>query len=315
MTNSSRIEILPPDLSPYRVGNTGIPYVTRFDSGIAGPHVVVNALIHGNELCGAAALDHLFRAGPRPARGALSLVFANVAAYGGFDAADPLASRYLDRDMNRVWDRKMLDGRQSGSELKRARALRPVFESADFLLDLHSMQSSSTPLILAGLTEKSLALARSIGAPALIVRDQGHEAGPRLRDYAAFADETAPQTALLVECGQHWEKASADTAIAVTLRFLAATGILEESEAARILAASTPPQRVIAVTEAVTVASPDFRFLGDFYGLEIIPKAGTVIAQDGGRQIKTPYDDCVLIMPSRFLAPSQTAVRLGRYDD
>ena len=310
-----RIEIPPPDLSPYREGNTGIPYVTRFDSGKPGLFVVVNALIHGNELCGAAALDHLFREGPRPARGALSLVFTDVEAYLGFDPADPLASRCRDEDMNRVWDKATLDGPRSSSELKRARALRPVFESADFLLDLHSMQSSSTPMILAGLTEKSLALARSIGSPALIVRDQGHEAGPRLRDYGAFADENAPQVALLVECGQHWEKAAADTAIAATLRFLAVTGILEGSEAARVLAAPVKPQRVIAVTEAVTVASPDFHFLRDFRGLEIIPKAGTVIAQDGGRDITTPYDDCVLIMPSRYLAPSQTAVRLGRYAD
>ncbi len=310
-----RIEIPPPDLSPYRAGNTGIPYVTRFDRGKAGPFVVVNALIHGNELCGAAALDHLFRAGPRPSRGALTLVFADVEAYEEFDSADPLASRYLDEDMNRVWDKETLDGGRSSSELKRARALRPVFDSADFLLDLHSMQNSSTPLLLAGLTEKSLGLARRVGSPALIVRDRGHAAGPRLRDYGAFADESAPQVALLVECGQHFEKAAADTAIAVTLRFLAAARILEESEAARILAAPVKHQRVIAVTEAVTVASPDFRFLRDFRGLEIIPKAGTVIAQDGGRDITTPYDDCVLIMPSRYLAPSQTAVRLGRYAD
>jgi predicted deacylase len=313
--SKTRIEIAPPDISAYRDGNVDVPYVTRFDSGKPGPSVVVNALIHGNELCGAVALDHLFRSGVRPARGALSLVFANVAAYASFDPADPLASRYLDEDMNRVWDKKILEGPQSNSELKRARALRPVFESADFLLDLHSMQSSSTPLILAGLSEKRLAFARRVGSPALIVRDQGHAAGPRLRDYEAFADEAASQTALLVECGQHWEKASAETSIAVTLRFLAAAGILDEAEAARILAEPAAPQRVIAVTEAVTVASPDFRFLRDFRGLEIIPKAGTVIARDGGRPIKTPYDDCVLIMPSRFLAPSQTAVRLGRYDD
>lgn len=310
-----RIEIPPPDLSPYREGNTGIPFVTRFDGGRPGPHVVVNALIHGNELCGAAALDHLFRSGLRPAHGALTLVFADIDAYAGFDPADPLASRYLDEDMNRVWDKATLDGPRSNSELRRARALRPVFESADFLLDLHSMQSSSPPMLLAGLTEKSLGLARGVGSPALIVRDRGHEAGPRLRDYGAFADEEAPPVALLVECGQHWEKASADTAIAVTHRFLAAAGILEASEAARILAAPVPQQRVIAVTEAVTVASRDFHFLRDFRGLEIIPKAGTVIAQDGGRDITTPYDDCVLIMPSRYLAPSQTAVRLGRYAD
>jgi len=38
-----------------------------------------------------------------------------------------------------------------------------------------------------------------------------------------------------------------------------------------------------------------------------------VIAEDGGQAICTPYDDCVLIMPSRRLAPGQTAVRLGRF--
>jgi hypothetical protein len=91
--------------------------------------------------------------------------------------------------------------------------------------------------------------------------------------------------------------------------------MLEESEAARILVSPAKHQRVIAVTEAVTSSSPDFRFLREFHGLEIIPKAGTAIARDGGRVITTPYDDCVLIMPSRILAPRQTAVRLGRYDD
>jgi predicted deacylase len=313
--NRARIDIVPPDLTAYRDGNTGIPYVTRLDSGKPGPHVVVVALIHGNEICGAAALDHLLREGLRPARGALSFIFANAAAYAEFDASDPLVSRYIDEDLNRVWDKGILDGSGSSAELKRARELRPVFDSADFLLDLHSMQSSSTPLILAGMTQKSLALARRVGSPALIVRDRGHQAGPRLRDYADFSEESKKPAALLIECGQHWEKASVDMAIAVTRRFLAATGILEASEAARILEMPTQQQRVITVTEAVTSSSPDFRFLRDFHGLEIIPKAGTAIAKDGGRVITTPYDDCVLIMPSRHLAPRQTAVRLGRYDD
>jgi len=41
--------------------------------------------------------------------------------------------------------------------------------------------------------------------------------------------------------------------------------------------------------------------------------AGTLLGADGGREIRTPYPDCVLIMPSRRLIPGQTAVRLGRY--
>lgn len=66
------------------------------------------------------------------------------------------------------------------------------------------------------------------------------------------------------------------------------------------------------MTEAVTVATERFRFLAPYRGLEVIPKAGTVIAYDGEAPVATPYDDCVLIMPSRRLVPGQTAVRLGR---
>ena len=73
------------------------------------------------------------------------------------------------------------------------------------------------------------------------------------------------------------------------------------------------PQRVVEVTQAVTVADGRFRFTRDYEGLEVIPKAGTVIAYDGSEPIRTPYDGCVLIMPSRRLARGFTAVRLGRF--
>jgi predicted deacylase len=308
------LELLPPDIAPYEAGNTGIPYVTSFDSGRPGPHVFVNALAHGNEICGAIALDHLFRRGIRPERGKLTLGFANVAAYKAFDPANPAASRFVDEDFNRLWDPATLEGPRDSAELRRARALRPLIDTVDFLLDIHSMQQATAPLMLAGLTEKSLTLARRVGLPEIIVRDAGHAAGSRLRDYAAFAEPVSPKVALLVECGQHWEKRAAEVAIATALRFLIAVGALPPAEAAA-LAGRLPPQRVITVTDAVTIASDQFSFLNDYRGLEVIPRAGTVIARDGERQIRTPYDDCVLIMPSRRLLRGQTAVRLGRFTD
>jgi hypothetical protein len=45
----------------------------------------------------------------------------------------------------------------------------------------------------------------------------------------------------------------------------------------------------------------------------VIPKVGTVIAHDGSREVRTPYDNCVLVMPTRRITKGQTAVRLGRY--
>ena len=310
-----RVELEPPDIEPYRTGNTGIDYVTSLDSGAPGPHVLVNALTHGNELCGAIALDRLFRDGVRPARGRLTLCFANVGAYRAFDRDNPNGSRYLDEDFNRLWSDATLSGPRHSAELARARALRPIYESADLLLDVHSMQYATAPLMLIGTAPKTEAFARRVGLPALMVRDQGHAAGPRLRDFAAFADPAAPQTALLVECGQHWERRAAEVALAVSRRFLAASGILDAAAAARILAEPVPPQRLIAVTHVVTIQSDEFRFADDYRGLEVIAKAGTVIGRDGGRAVHTPYDDCVLIMPSRRLGRGQTAVRLGRFVD
>ena len=309
-----RVELVPPDIERYRAGNTGIDYATSFDSGLVGPHVIVNALTHGNEICGAIALDSLFRAQVRPARGRLTLSFANVGAYRTFDPANPNGSRYLDEDFNRLWDEATLRGPRRSAELARARQLHPLYESADLLLDIHSMQYATAPLKLVGTAPKTEAFARRVGCPALMVRDRGHAAGSRLRDFGAFADPDAPQTALLVECGQHWESRAAEVAVATTWRFLAASGVLAETDAARLLAEPVPPQRLIAVTDVVTVRTDEFRFAAEYHGLEVIPKAGTVIGRDGGRAVETPYDGCVLIMPSRRLGRGQTAVRLGRYE-
>ena len=312
-TDSYAIELSPPDISTHAAGNTGIPYVTTVESGRPGPHVLVNALTHGNEICGAIALDELLRAGIRLAAGKLTLSFANVGAYRRFDAADPTASRFIDEDFNRVWDTAVLDGPRKSAELARARELRRLVDTIDLLLDIHSMQHATAPLMLAGLTEKCLDLARRIGVPEIIVRDAGHAAGRRMRDYGGFGNPKSPKAALLVECGQHWEKRSADVAIETTWRFLAVSGVLPSDQAAHILAPRPKSQRVVTVTDAVTIASDRFEFAADYRGLEVISRAGTVIGRDGERDIRTPYDDCVLIMPSRRLTRGQTAVRLGRF--
>ena len=308
------VELAAPDIAPYEAGNTGIPYVTSFDSGKPGPHVLVNALTHGNELCGAIALDALFRRGVRPTAGKLTLCFANVAAFSRFDPANPTASRFIDEDFNRLWDAPTLDGRRQSAELARARALRPLIDTVDLLLDIHSMQQASPPLMLAGLTDKSLALARRVGVPEIIVRDAGHAAGSRLQDYGAFSDPASPKAALLVECGQHWEKRTAAIAIETALCFLRAAGVPPGNDQPHDpVGQRKPAQRIVAVTEAITIAGDRFDFTADYHGLEVIPHAGTVIAHDGGTAIRTPYDECVLIMPSRRLQRGQTAVRLGRF--
>ena len=310
----ARIEVRFPALDRWASGNAGIPYVWRYEAPRPGPSLVVQALTHGNEVCGAIALDWLLGSGVRPARGTFSAVFANVQAYESFNAAEPYASRCVDEDFNRLWTADVLESDRQSAELRRARALRPVYDRADFLLDLHSMTDPCPPLALCGRHAKGLALARAVGVPAHIVIDAGHAAGKRLRDYAFFDDANDPRNALLIECGQHWEQSAPRIAKQALLRFLRHFDAIEPSFVDDHLDGVAPaPQRAIEVTDAVTIRTDAFRFVSAVAGLAVIAKAGTLLARDGDDEVRTPYDDCVLIMPTRRPKRGETAVRLGRY--
>lgn len=215
-----------PDLGHWREGNTGVEGVWHFDSGRPGRSVMVTALVHGNELCGAWALKMLLDAHIRPMAGKLTLAFCNLAGFDRFDAANHDASRFVDEDMNRVWSDDKLAS-PTTQERQRAIQLRPDIAQADWLLDLHSMHELGEPLMLTGLLPRNLALARQLGAPKHIVVDAGHQDGVRMRDYGHFGSSTAADAcALLVECGFHGTTSSKDVAIDMAARFLMASEVV-----------------------------------------------------------------------------------------
>ena len=309
-----------PDIRAWQEGNTGVPYVWRFVSETAGPHVCVNALVHGNEVCGAIAADWLLRelrAGVRLQRGTLSVVFANVDAYHSFDPAKPFDSRCVDEDFNRLWDVATLEAwhelRDSG-ELRRARELRPFYDTVDHLLDLHSMLEPAPPIALAGDTKKGLALARAVGIPEHVLIDSGHAAGKRLRDYGDFGNAQSTKSALLVECGQHWEAAAGEVAKQIVLRFLRYFQVLDEQWlVGRLDTEILIAQRVVDISTVVTVKTAEFHWFRSLRGLEVIADAGTLIAMDGEVEVRTPHADAVMVMPVPNPKPGQTAVRIGRF--
>lgn len=309
--NEYPVDLPTPDISAYAAGNAEIPYLWRFESGAPGPHAMISAIVHGNEPCGAIALDWLLSRDFRPKLGKLSLLFVNIDAYEAFDPADPNATRWMDEDLNRVWGADALESDRDSSELRRAREVRPALDAVDFLFDIHSMQHTAPPLMLAGRHAKGASLARMVGVPEIIVADAGHAAGKRMRDYGRFDDPASPAAALLIECGQHWAAETGRLAKLSAARFLAGLGMADE-DLLDGLGEPKGPQSLFTVTEAVTIRTEGFRFAKAFTGGEIIAKAGTVLGHDGDRPVTTPYDDCMLVMPSKRLWPGQTAVRLAR---
>ena len=311
------IELPLPDITPFREGGTGVDWVHVLDSGIAGPTVMVQALTHGNEICGALALVQLFADMPRVLRGRLILAFANVEAFSRFDPKAPHASRYVDEDYNRVWGDDALFGPRDSCELRRARLLQPFVDQADVLLDIHSMHEPCRPIMVCGQVDKNAEFARRLGVPETILLDTGHPAGLRMIERGGFGDPASPKRAVLVECGQHWERSAQDVAVDTLMRFLAISGAVDSQWAlARCPLAAPARQRTVRVTEAVVARSPQFRFLVPPVGLGVVAKVGTPIAQDGDHVWLAPYDETVLVMPSlTHLRPGNTQVRLGRFED
>lgn len=321
MTEAPVFQLAVPDLAAWRAGNTGVEGVWHFDSGRAGRSVMISALVHGNELCGAWALKGLLETGLRPQRGQLTLALCNLAAFDRFDPADHDGSRFVDEDMNRQWHAGRM---ASGSTLERRRAaqLRPFVEQADWLLDLHSMHEDAAPLLLAGMQPRNLELARRLRRPEHVVVDAGHQDGVRMRDFGRFGEmdpqgEAAATRSLLLECGFHGDPGSRVVAEDMCARFLLAAGCLDAASVQRALPgwlqSDAPRQWVLEVTGPVVARSDRFRFTHAFRGLELIEHAGTVIGWNDIEPVITPYDDCVLVMPSvRQARAGVTVVRFAR---
>jgi predicted deacylase len=307
MTTTPVFEVLPRDLSAYRAGNTGVPYVHRFSSGRPGPHVLVNALTHGNEFCGMAAACHLLDTGVRPLIGTLTVSFANVAAYETFDTLQPFDSRQLVHNLNRIWSDTWLDGVEHSPELARAREMRPVVAAADHILDIHSTSQPVQPFWVYPDRPRNAAAALAIGEPAVhLVMPQGLGSGTPLIQHGHHGTAGFHGVGLVAECGQHFQQASADRAVRVARQFLAHFGLIATEDRPP----AAPAQRY-QLLQTWVIKTPDFRFTRPLVGFETFGP-GELIATDGPDAIHAPADGCTVLMPARVAIVGREGVYLAR---
>lgn len=307
------IELLPRDISQYRNGDCGVDFVHRIDSGVAGAELTIVALTHGNELCGANALLYLLENGIRPVQGALTLIFANPAAYQRFDPQRPFASRCLDEDMNRSWQQSCLDKPQS-REAHRACELRPYIEAADSVLDLHSTSHAVAPMLIYPDNQRNREFADRLDYPFphLLYDLDSYHTGMLISHH----ERTAPAgVSFVAECGQHFSHAATEQAIAITLRFISGHGMLDTAQV--LPEWSHAPDHSAGhyrIDRVLAAETERFRFIEPFKGFERFAK-GELIAVDDQRLIAAPYDNCALIMPARVPVEGEEVVTLAEYLD
>jgi hypothetical protein len=80
------------------------------------------------------------------------------------------------------------------------------------------------------------------------------------------------------------------------------------------VAAATRPC-LARVTHTITARTGEFTFTRPWRGGEVVAERGTLLARDGGEELRTPHDRCLLVLPSLMTQPGHTAVRLARIED
>lgn len=303
------------DLAPYAEGNSGIPHAFSFAATEPGPHVVVTALAHGNEPCGREALVALLQAGVRPRRGRLSLVFCNIAAHAAGNGVDPYGTRFIEEDFNRVWSAAILDGDRDSIELRRARQIRPILESADLLLDIHATPYEAAPFWpLRPGHSKARALATALGHVSTHVLFE-HESleRPTISRFGRLGDPASPAVGISVECGLFFAAQAVEVAKASAARLLLHAGMVTAAEAARLGPWTDPdPPRKVLVGGPEIVASTDIRLLFRPERFQAYA-GGSIVGWDGARPIRASQDGAVPLWIKQTFVAGEQAFMWGRH--
>jgi len=270
----------------------------EWSSGKDGPLVGVVANVHGDEPVGRRTVQSLVRQGGLEA-GRVWLFNANPAA--GF-----IGQRYIDENLNRIFDNMALTRPAKTYEAVRAQDMLPYLRRCDYIIDLHSTSSNiGEPFILywpgsEGLAQLSPAI-RTVGW-------QGRVEGT-LVEYLS-KEEKIP--AIVLEAGQHEEESTFDYAHRFMDCILSALGLLTATVGRNLCSAmKSDAFGTFRVVEHRHVEAPDtFRYELQIEAWQHI-KPGAHIATDSkGKYLAPDIDNLRIIMPA-----SEISIRSGKNED
>jgi len=266
----------------------------HFDSGKAGPHLVVLGAIHGNETCGPHALRKIvseFQSSARElVRGKLSV----------FPVCNPRAfesnTRYIEENLNRVFE---IHPSPTSYERQLAAQICPWVETADALLDLHSMQSQGDPFVfLNSPTPASQALCEALDTQ-WILRGwpDVYAARPELLSSCTqtFADRKGIPNAL-IECGRHGDPNGDKVGYRAVIGALRFYAMIEDP---RPTPHKTPQH--IKMTDLHIRKSAEDALARDWKNFEEFKTGELLALRAGGQEIRAASDG-VMILPSPISA-------------
>lgn len=313
---------MPPPAYP-----TGTLRVHTLRSLASGPKLIVLGAVHGNETCGARAIERVlagFDSGALTlARGSASFVpVTNALAY---QRAQRMGERNLNRNLRPNDD-------PQDNEDRIANALCPLLAEHDVLLDLHSFHSPGEPFAMIGPPDNDgalepfrhaaaeEALALRLG-PRRIVEGwlETYAAGVRHRLQRAGAQPTERAQllntdpsygvgtteymrsrggyAITLECGRHTDPQADEVAYRAIRATLAHLGLVDEPAVA-----PRADHELLCLNEVTDRLHADDRFVREWSSFQPL-RAGETIARRADGTLLRAYDDGFIVFPNPNALP------------
>lgn len=274
-----------------------------------GPLVVVTAALHGNEPTGVEAAERILRTlrDQRPRfRGELLVAIGNPPALEA-------GVRFLDRDLNRLWDRERVEALRRGDP-----SVSPTSEDAQMLglldlvepridralragrrvfhVDLHTSSADGCPFVTCGDTLRNRAFATGIPAPLILGLEEQIDGS-----LIEFLGDKGVVT-LASEAGQHDLPSSVDHHESVLWFALVQAGCISrravhdlDSHEAGLRRASAGIDRIIEVHHRHRIRPEDrFRMEPGYVNFQRVYE-GDLLARDVRGEIHADADGVVLL--------------------
>lgn len=207
--------------------------IGEYTQKINGPLLICTAGVHGNEIAGIKALERVFK---KLEEKQIAIKGSFIGLIGNIEAIK-VDKRFIERDLNRIWDRDHMEfikaspiNELTRTEDKEQKALIEIINNylhkphTRFLfLDLHTTSASGGVFSIASDNHVSKDLALKLKVPVIISFEDVLK-GTTLNYFNHLGLE-----AIGFEAGQHYDESSIDNIEAAVMLLLAEEGCIEES--------------------------------------------------------------------------------------
>ncbi len=273
------------------------PYHTTIHGQEKGPKTIVLGGVHGNETVGIDVIKKLEKTlSPENICGSLTLIFGNP-------EANKQDKRFIDIDLNRLMSEEILAQSAAKSSLnneeKRSVEIAPLFESVDYLLDLHATIKPSVGFCYSDNTEQHHALCSFFDVAYVLSPEEPHITSTMSTCFDNYADALGG-IGLTLEAGWLKDDSLLGTTYDSVINYLSYIGTLKQT--------ATPPnkpQKKLLIYKELIAKTDDFAFTFDIKNFDKL-EPGKVFATDGGEEITVERESYMIFPKTIFKAGVET---------